>query len=290
LGARAKSVSIPAQELTDVPTRLADLERIGIDQQVIFPTMFLTTTTEDVELEAALMRAYNDFMADACKQSNGKLHFASIVPIRDVEASIRELQRSRELGAVAVMVLGVAWDKNLGHRALYPFYEAAADLDLPVCVHFGWGCPSLSDAFPTSDRTSSFNSAILPVLMGFRSILSNNVLEEFPRLRVAFLEVGSTWLPWTLQQICRERSSRRNPADYFREGRAYVACEADEDIGYLVSCIGEDAIVMASDYPHEDISREEHMADAIMQHEEIPLRVREKILSANPLALYNLRA
>ena len=40
-----------------VPARLADLERMGIDQQVIFPTMFLTTTTEDVQLEAAMMRA-----------------------------------------------------------------------------------------------------------------------------------------------------------------------------------------------------------------------------------------
>ncbi len=289
-GARAKSVSIPAQELTDVSARLQDLARMRIDQQVVYPTMFLTTTTDDVELEGALMRAYNTFLADACRQSGGKLHFAALVPIRDVEQSIREMERAREVGAVAVMILGVAWDKHLNHPSLYPFYEAAADIGLPVAIHFGWGCPGLSDTFKGFDPVSPFNGAALPVLMGFKSIMSGGIMARFPRLRVAFLEAGSAWLPWTIQQVRRSGGCERDPADYFREGRAYISCEMDEDVNYLVSFVGEDAIVVASDYPHTDPSREESMVDAVMDREDVPLRVREKLLGANPLALYNLRA
>src|SRR5207248_1245487 len=121
--------------------------------------------------------------------------------------------------------------------------------------------------------------------MGFKSIFSGGILARFPRLKVAFLEAGSAWVPWLIQQIRRDGSSVRDPADYFREGRAYVSAETEEDINYLTSFIGEDAVIVASDYPHADPSTEEHMVDGVMAREDVPLRVREKLLAANPLAL-----
>lgn len=45
----------------------------GIDQQVVFRTLFLSTTNDDVALEAALLRAYNSFMAEACARSGGRV-------------------------------------------------------------------------------------------------------------------------------------------------------------------------------------------------------------------------
>lgn len=284
--AKLKTASIPAQELTDVDARLRDLDLMGIEQQVIFPTLFLTTTTDDIELEAALLRAYNSFMADACAASQNRLKFAGILPIRDVAASIRELQRAHELGAVGIMLLGVGWDKSLGDRVFWPLYEEAARLDMPVCLHFGWGCPGITNAFGPG---YSFNSATLPVLMGARSVLGSGVMDAVPQLKVAFLETGALWMPWMLHQIRRGfRAPKKDPADYFREGRAYVACEADEDINYLVSCIGEDALVVASDYPHGDPSHEDRLEDAVMERDDVPVRVREKILSSNPQRLYRL--
>jgi predicted TIM-barrel fold metal-dependent hydrolase len=281
--ARLKPVAIPAQELTDVAARLRDLDAAGIDQQVVFPTLFLTTTTEDVQLEAALFRAYNDFMGGVRQESGGRVQFAAQVPIRDVAASIAELGRAKALGACAVMLLGVTWDRTLDDEALCPFYEEAERLDLPVCLHFGWGSPAITSAFRAGQ---SFNSATLPVLMGARSVLASNLFEEFPRLRFAFLETGSQWLPWMLHQL--KRSGKTGRERYFREGRAFVACEADEDINYITEVVGEDCFVVASDYPHGDPSHEDNLSAAIMAREDVPLRVREKILSANAQRLYAL--
>ena len=284
--ARLKPFSIGAQELTDVGERLRDLDKAGIHKQVVYPTLFLTTTTEDVELEAALFRSYNSFMAQACSESHGRIKFTALVPIRDVDGSVMELHRAREAGAVAVMLLGVAWDRNLGHKNFYPFYEEAARLDVPISIHFGWGCPAITHTFEFCE----FNSALLPVFMGFHSIISSGVLDAFPSLRFAFLESGSLWVAYLLQQLRRTGKvpGSKDPAGYFRDGRLYVACEADEDINYLVTCIGEDTLVAGSDYPHLDASHEGNIVQAIMGREDVPLRVREKILSANPQRLYGL--
>src|SRR5713226_3916790 len=285
--AQLKPISIPAQELTDVEARLKDLDRMGIDRQVVYPTLFLTTTADDLKLEAALFRAYNNFLADASSKSRGRIRFAALVPIRDIEESIKELRRARSLGAVSVMLLGVAWEKSLGDESLYRFYEEAAELNLPVCIHFGWGCPAITSAFEASE---SFNAAVLPVLMGFHSAISSGVLDMFPRLRFAFLESGSFWAPYVIHQLKRSRRTRsvKDPAEYFRDGRIYIACEADEDINYLSQVIGDDCLVMASDYPHEDASSEASLAEAVMRREDVPLRVREKILSENPQRLYGI--
>src|SRR5207237_124234 len=59
---RSKPYSLASQAISDVGARLADMDQVGIDVQVIFPTVFLVGLTEDPRLEAALMRSYNTWM------------------------------------------------------------------------------------------------------------------------------------------------------------------------------------------------------------------------------------
>lgn len=285
---KLKRESIPAQEINDVKARLADMDKMGIDHQVVYPTLFLTTTTHDLKFETALLRGYNSFMADRCSKSGGRIRFAALVPVRDVAESVKELGRAKSLGAASVMLQGMAWDKRLGDETLFPLYEEAANLDIPVCVHLGWGCPAITEVF---DASTNFYSAILPVIMGFNSLMTSPVLETFPRLRLAFLEVGCQWLPFLIRQVRTENARRKNsrdPVAYFKEGRVYVGCEADEDINYIVSLVGEDALVAGSDYPHGDPSRQEDMVGELKERTDLAPRLVEKILSDNPRRLYGL--
>ncbi|HEY7165241.1 MAG TPA: amidohydrolase family protein [Candidatus Binatia bacterium] len=284
--ASLKRESIGAQELTDVAARIRDMDRVKIDIQVVFPSMFLTVTTEDVKLETALLRAYNTFLGNCFTQSHGRIRFAALVPIRDVEGSIREIQRAAKIGATAVMLQGMAWDKLLGDESLFPFYEAVADLNLPICIHLGWGCPALTQIF---DATTNFYSAILPVIIGFNSIMSSAAFERIPNLRFAFLEAGAAWLPFMIKQVRRDNMRRklaRDPIEYFKNGRVFVTCEPDEDINAIATLIGEDSFVLGSDYPHGDPSRQEDMVAEFRERSDLSPQLVEKMLSANPRKLY----
>src|SRR5690242_18107422 len=59
--------------LRDIPGRIADMDRLGIDVQVIYPTFFLTTCSTQAEIELALTRSYNRWMASATERSKGRL-------------------------------------------------------------------------------------------------------------------------------------------------------------------------------------------------------------------------
>jgi uncharacterized protein len=286
--ASLKRESIGAQELTDVNARIKDMDKVKIDRQVVFPSLFLTITSEDLNFEAALLRAYNSFLGDCYAESEGRIRFAALVPIRDVGESIREIQRTAKIGAAAVMLQGMAWDKLLGDESLFPFYEAAAELNLPICVHLGWGCPALTRIF---DASTNFYSAILPVIIGFNSLMTSAALERIPKLRLGFLEAGCAWIPFMIKQVRRDNARRnqaKDPIEYFRTGRVFVTCEPDEDINGVAEIIGENSFILGSDYPHGDPSRQEDMVAEFRERRDLSPRMVEKMLSDNPRKLYGV--
>ena len=186
------------------------------------------------------------------------------------------------------MLQGMAWDKLLGDESLFPFYQAAADLNLPICVHLGWGCPALTDIF---DASTNFYSAILPVVIGFNSIMSSAAFEKIPNLRFAFLEAGAAWLPFLIKQVRRDNARQKkakDPIEYFKTGRVFVTAEPDEDLGAIAGIIGEDSFVLGSDYPHGDPSRQEDMVAEFRERKDLSPRMVEKMLSDNPRKLYGL--
>jgi predicted TIM-barrel fold metal-dependent hydrolase len=287
------TVPVEYQTLEEVEGRLEDMDRYGIHKQIIFPTLFLIAVAEDVRLEAAFYRAYNNYVGRASAGSGGRLKWAALIPFRDPELARKELRRASELGASAVLTLGMIRDRCLNDPAFFPIFAGAADLDLPICVHFGWGSPVLTNLF--TGGSTSFCSATTPVLWAFYHILLSGILSRVPKLRVGFLESGAGWVPYLIDQVRRrlkpqtvlfksrpgERNNEVDPIKYFEEGRLFVACESEEDLPYLVSKLGEDSLMLASDYPHGDPSADEEFVRRVMSLEGLSMSVKEKLLGRN---------
>jgi len=278
---------------SDPKARLADMDRHGITCQVVYPTLFLVTLAEELGLERALCQAYNRFMSEACAKSRGRIYFAAVVPTQYAPDAIQVAREAKELGAVSVMVPGLLWDKPLSDESFLPFYEELARLNLPLGVHVAWGSPSLTNIF-SKPEDGAFGSFILPVVMGFWSLMTTGVYDRFPELKVAFLEAGCEWPPYAINQLDRAYHQgryelRQAPSDYLRLGNIYLACEAEEDLEYVLRYVPDDQLTIASDYPHADPSMEEDIVHALEEHQaKLPASTREKILSANPIRLYNL--
>ena len=89
-------IHLSAREITDPAARLKDMDKIGVEIQVIYPTLFLVYLTDDPKLEVALCRAYNRFVAAACAQAPDRLKWVVILPLRDIEASLEEMKWAKE--------------------------------------------------------------------------------------------------------------------------------------------------------------------------------------------------
>lgn len=294
--ARSKPFTVGSQGLTDVDARLKDLDDFGLDVQVIYPTLFLANVTDDLAFEAALMRAYNSYLAQACGKAPARLKWAGVVPLRSPVEAAKEVRRCKELGAVAITVLGTAGETLLHDKSLFPVYAEMERQNLPLCVHVGWSHPGLNRG--CDNIYLSRISFTLPVLAAFWSIIGGGVLDEFPRLRVAFLEAGSEWLPYWIGRMDHYYHAdtgnaragympRKRPPEYLKEGRVFFTCEAEEtSLPYVLELLGENQMMASADIPHGE-ARERSM-NIVSERNDLSERAKRKILGENAARFYNL--
>src|SRR5437867_7910286 len=99
-------------------SRLADMDREGVDVQVLYPTVggqVLGREFKDPALLAACCRAYNDWSAEYCAAAPERLRWAAMLPFQDVELARAEARRTAARGAVSFYLRPTP----IGRRNLY---------------------------------------------------------------------------------------------------------------------------------------------------------------------------
>ena len=244
---------------------LRDADRDQIDRMVLFPSMGLAVPSfRDLGFAAGFASLYNGFIADWCKRSGGRLFGVAVVPIEDVAASLRLVHEAKQLGLVAVMLPPALRERNLDHPDLDPFYSACEALDLPVGVH---GAPGVHLPQIGVDRFTNYiqvHCVSFPFdqMTAMTALVSGGVLDRHPKLRVAFLEAGVTWVPYFVDRLHEHWEKRgdwipngwrSDPREYVARGQVYVSCEPDETVlPAVIDALGDEFILYASDYPHWD--------------------------------------
>ena len=288
-----------ARELLDLTMRFEDMRTQHTDQQVVYPTLFLAYLTFDVAYEVELCKAYNRYLADVWEKAEDKIRWVVIPPLRDIDASISELRFGKEHGACGVFFRGIEGDKTLDDPYFFPVYEEAQSLGLPICIHQGQGAPALNNLIDVK-RSHTFTHGRLPPIVAFRNLVSNKVPEDFPDLRWGFIETGASWIPFAMYQL---RGTLRADEDFwgpklFDKYNMWISYEVEEDLPYLMSYIGEDRIVVGTDYGHHtpgttsrlsaDPSAQVHLVDQMRSRDDISSATAEKILRDNPTELYGV--
>ena len=295
--AQHKGTPIPVQEMRDVKQRLACMDELGIDKQVVFPSLWLGCLAENVELEAALAQSYNEFMATQCGQSNQRIYYVAIVTWRRPDLAAPEIRRVKARGgAVGIFARGLEWDRPLTHPEHWPIYEEAQRQDLPITVHVGNGSsPSISrmlegvprpyfNEFPQIHPLGTGLVSGPYVLYAFTQILGSPLLDDFPKLRCGFLEAGIEWTPRLVKALGEKRRAK---VDGWLAERVFVSCALDDDLPYVAGKLGDDFIVTATDFPHGDAFRQDQLAQGLIKRDDLSEPIIEKILSKNPGRLYH---
>ena len=277
-----------SRELLDVQSRLRHMDEMGLDIQVLFPSM-LQAYTDRPEVELAFCRSYNRWLADVCGQSDGRLRWAAILPLMSMDQALSELRFARDHGACAIFIRSIeAGDRQVSEPYFFPMYEEAMKLDVPVCVHASFGSSTFGNLFPVVGKsTAAFPKFQLPVVCAFHELVLNEVPQKFPTLRFGFVETGAQWIPYVMHHLLKRPGfTHLTGPELMRRDRLYVACEADEDLPYILRHSGEDHLVIGTDYGHADPHMDYDAVQSLRARPDVEPRVVEKILDANARSLY----
>lgn len=252
----------------------------------------------NLEFGAALARAVNEWQRAEWLEPEPRLRASIVVPYEDGELAATEIHRAASQPGFAQVLVVVRTKEPLGRRKYWKMYEAAAEHNLPIGIHFGGagGGPITGAGWPShyiedhGGMPQAFQAQVT-------SLVCEGVFERFPTLRIVLIEGGFAWLPslaWRLDQSWRKLRAevpalKRAPSEYIHDHFWLTTQPMEEPpkrqffYQLLQQLDADDRLMFATDYPHWDFDSPDRAFPVQLERE-----LKHKIMAGNARKLYNL--
>ncbi len=218
--------------------RLKDMDMMGIDQVMIFPShMVYLPLVRDPQAASLITTAYNDWAYDYAQADPNRIFPCGLLALQDVDSAIAELRRIAKKGFKTVAVRPVLWSGRYPTFPEFdPLWRELEDLGLVLGMHTFPSSEPLNEdmarrMLPDRDQTAtagpwheinaySPGQMVQNVIdaMGVPVSATSNIgfiveaetwltialmtgwLAKFPRMKAAILESNAGWLPVVLEK------------------------------------------------------------------------------------------
>ena len=176
----------------DPSLRIARMDEVGIDFQVLSPNPLTYFHFIDAPAAQAFCRTHNDALARVVAAHPEHLGAFAAVPMQDIGFAIEETQRAvEELGFYGPYI-GSEFGRSLDDPALDAFYETVTRLNVPLFIH---PAPAGIDGPPGDPNLRRFD---LDIIVGFAAsetiavgtLIYGGVLDRHPELDVCLSHGG----------------------------------------------------------------------------------------------------
>ena len=275
----------------DPEVRLADMDRNGVDVQLLCatPVMFAYDRPVDQALECA--RTYNDLALALCARGRGRLRALCQVPLQDIDAACGELSRAMKDGHVGVQIGSHIGPKNLDDPGLETFLAHCASEGAPVLVH-PWDmlAPERTSRYMagwTVGMPAETQLAIVSLILG------GGFDRLPPSLRICFAHGGGSFAfllgrlenAWLHRDLARGVSAHP-PSHYLDRFFVDSAVFDERSLRLLVDVMGDDRVMLGSDYPFP--LGEQHIGSLVRQSPSLGGLAQARLLGGNAHDFFNL--
>jgi len=243
--------------LSDLDRRIADMDRMGIETQLL--AGWIDLTGYDLEKREALSysRAHNDCLVEEASQHPGRLRAVANLPLQDPTAAASELHRAvDQLGMVGAQVATTVGTEWIDRAGLDDVWEAAEALGALVILH-----PMAPLTGVALDRYFMDNSVGRPAetTIALAGLIYSGVFDRFPNLKVCAVH-GGGFIPFQIGRLDRgyrakpelaAKEASRLPSDYLQMLYVDTVVHDPRVLRFLIDIMGADRILVGTDYPFE---------------------------------------
>lgn len=242
--------------MSQTSKRLDWMDARGIAKQWISPWMDLFTWTSFSQDEIhKWFRLVNSSIAKSAKSSNGRLGALGVVHLADPERAASEISsQSGEFGWTGLMVNTHPHEVGtLGSSALFPFWERAEAMGMPVLLHPPTNGPS---CHITPRLLQNITGRLIDTTLLVTDLILSGFMERFPKLKLIVVHGGGL-LPYQsfrLDGLSRAglmpEGSTGRPISQDLKKFFYDTVALDSlSIETLVKRVGVDRVLLGSDAP-----------------------------------------
>jgi aminocarboxymuconate-semialdehyde decarboxylase len=250
------SLGAVRDKLNALAPRLLDMNKLGIDLQVLSPSPFQYFYWAEPEVAFDASRCINDSIAHQVSLGEERFVGLCTVPLQHTEFAVQELVRAvRVLGLKGVEIGTVVGSEELSAARLKPFFAKAEELDAFIFIH--------PNGFADGRRMASHNlinlvGNPLETTLAASQLIFSGTMREMPGLKLC-LAHGGGFLPmysgrmehaYTVRPDCRH-SIDQPPSRYLRQFYFDTVVYDPAQLEFLVAKFGADRLLMGTDYPYD---------------------------------------
>lgn len=277
--------------LWDADYRVKELDEQGIDVQVTCSTPVLFGYDWEASVANDWAQRLNEEAVAFCANHPERLKALSQVALQDVKLACDEASRAKRLGCVGVQIGNHVGNKDLDHPEMIDFLTHCAHEDIPVFVH-PW------DMMGGPDRMQKWMLPWLVAMpaetqLSMLSLILSGALEKIPeKAKICFAHGGGSFAyllgrvdnAWRERDIVRQ-DCPRPPSEYANRLYTDGAVFNEDALSMLVKVMGEDRVMMGSDYP---FPLGEQSIGSLIADSTFSLAQKEKLLFKNAQNFFNL--
>jgi predicted TIM-barrel fold metal-dependent hydrolase len=209
----------------EAEARIADMDELGIDLAIAYPTLFAEyfPFVEDPIAAGVLARAYNDWASDFTLQSRGRVQALAVLPLQSLYLAQAELDRvaDKKFLGVALRPMfypqgangGLENSRFLVDNAFRPLWSQINDSGLVGCIHASVGVtnPDATSAGTFIERVSkpmSIGHSVSESVAYMQdnaifvaAVMYHGLMEEWPTLKLALGHGGASMIPLILEKL-----------------------------------------------------------------------------------------
>ena len=240
---------------TDPETRLADMDAMGVDVQLVSLTPFHYFYWADAELAPRVASLQNERIAEVVTFRPDRLVGVGTLPLAHPEAAVAEARRISGLGFPAVEIGADVNGLDLDDQMFEPVWDVLEELGLVVILH--------PVGFTEARRMSDYyliNVIGMPLstTLAVTRMILGGVFDRHPRLQLLLVH-GGGYLPFysaRTDHAFRHRPELRQhidrlPSEYL--ARLYFDITVFDPglVEQLVARFGADRVLLGTDYPFD---------------------------------------
>jgi predicted TIM-barrel fold metal-dependent hydrolase len=250
----------------DIELRLKDQARDGVVGEVLYPnTSLFLYNSRDPGYQSAVAQAYNDWLIGLFGKRRDRFAPVAIVPVIDVDAAVREVERVAKLGYRTIKIPLVVEDRPYNLPVYDRLWSAIENAGLVLSLH---AFSETADMYPEDwGQAEGTGGGLTHMVMSMARgqnpvvlLIASGALQRHPKLRFVIVECGAGWLAWLLQ-VMDEQVERKHmwitprlemkPSEFFRRQGAVTFSDDPVALRNL-NVTGSETLMWGSDYPHDE--------------------------------------
>jgi aminocarboxymuconate-semialdehyde decarboxylase len=278
--------------LWDPDLRVADMDRLGLDVQIVSATPIMFGYELDARKVAGWATRMNDLTLEYCAGHPDRLKALAQVPLQDTELACREASRAKADGHVGVQIGNHVGDRDLDDAQLVEFLHHCAVNDIPILAH-PW------DMMGGPKRMRKWMLPWLVAMpaetsLGILSLILSGAFERLPRsLKLCFAHGGGSFAftlgrvdnAWKYRDIVRQ-DCPNPPSTYCDRFSVDSAVFDPAALRLLVDVMGSERVMLGSDYPYP--LGEQKIGHLVSDGDTLSAVEKQRILTGNAKAFFNL--